>query len=142
MATQFQPVSVRARFAVPGYSAEQMLSFGQAFAADVRARILRAEDVNDQPARPLKPKYARFKARKYPPAIRNWRLTGRTLDDLQCIHYAPNLAIIGFTDPVALKRMLINNRRVPQFGASPKNIENINRVIDQVSPVIVVEQAA
>jgi len=142
MASRFQPVVRRARFAAPGFSADQMLTFGQALAADVKARILLAQDVNDQPAPTLKPGYAKFKNRKYPPAIRNWQLTGRTLRGLRCLRASQNLAIIGFSDPVAAQRAAINNRRALQFGVSPKNRENIRRVIQQAQFMSVRAQAA
>jgi hypothetical protein len=109
-----------------------MLGFGEALAEDVKDRILRAEDAYDNPAPPLKPNYAKVKQRKYPPAIRNLQFTGRTLRGLRCLEASENKAVVGFSDPVAAQRIAINNRRVGvprQFGASPKNMENIRRVI-------------
>lgn len=139
---KFQPVIRRARYKVAGYTGAEMLEFGNVLAEDVKARILRAENVQDQPAIPLRPNYAKYKAKKAPPAVRNWRLSGRTLRGLRCVSASPNLAIIRFYDPVANERAYLNNRRERQFGMSPRNTENIARVISNFHRVVKAVQVA
>ena len=136
----FQPVIRKARFKVSGYSGEDMLSIGQLLAEDVKKRILRAENIYDQPAIPLRPQYAKYKAANAPPAIRNWFFTGRTLRSLKCVSASVNLAVIRFTDAVTNKRAFINNRKERQFGSSPRNGQYIKGAMQSFkSPVAVVK---
>jgi len=109
----------RVRFVGFGYTAEQMA--GAASAVITRAIVPRIQSgltVTDSAAPALKPNYAKVKARKHPPAVRNWTFTGRTLRSMKVLVGAPNKAIIGFIDPETNKRAAINNRRSRQFGIS------------------------
>jgi hypothetical protein len=142
MAKRFQTVKRRARFSVAGYSANQMELIGQSVRDDIEQRILSARDVNDSPTPPLKNGargngYASQKARKAPPAIRNWKFTGRTLRSMKVLSAAPNQAKIGFTDAVANKRAFYNNRRWRQFGVSPGNRKALVQALRQVKFVSV-----
>lgn len=123
-------VRSRARFVVKPLSAQQMINVAEPVKEDIKQRILRAETVNDTPAPPLKEKvpgkgYPTYKARRAPPAIRNWRLTGRTLHEMRVLSAGPNRAVIGFSSPVANLRAYINNRRSRQFGVSPRNEQTL-----------------
>jgi hypothetical protein len=124
---KFKPtVKRKVRFEVRGYSADYMLTVGQTVRDDIEQRILAGLDVSDGPVPPLKngsrgSGYASQKARKAPPALRNWRFTGRTLRSMKVLSAAPNQAKIGFTDPEANRRAFFNNRRYRQFGVSGAN---------------------
>ena len=123
---RFQTVIKKARFSYSGISPQQMQSIAQVLADDIRSRILRAEDAFDNPAPTLKngnkgKGYQTYKARRNPPAIRNWQYTGRTLRSLKVLQANQNRALIGFTDPHSNMVAAVNNRRWRQFGVSPRN---------------------
>ncbi len=123
---RFKTVISRARFTVSPYTPRQMVELGKVVRDSVRVRILRAVDVSDQPAPPLKKKvkgrgYPEWKARVRPPAIRNWRLTGRTMGAMRVLSANQNRVVIGFSDAVANLRAWYNNRRHRQFGMSPSD---------------------
>lgn len=137
---RFQTVRRRARFVVHGFSQDAMLRIAEPTRESIRARIQdRGETVYDAPARPLKAKYAKMKnnyTRKYgsPKAkqIRNWTLTGHTMDCMRVIWVAVNRASISFLAavnslrPAKLKLPAsviahIQNMRERQFGLSPRD---------------------
>ena len=97
MAQRSNPVEKKARFAVTGYSPTQMLVIGQTVSDDIKTRILSAQDVHDAPAPALKPNYAKWKGRKAPPAIRNWRLTGNTLGAAMDVFQANGTSHLGIS---------------------------------------------
>lgn len=143
----FRPKITRARFVVSPFTAQQMVEIGNACVDSIKARLERAENVYDQPAPPLSMRYREnwrahklvsfgadrgyraYKARKAPPAIRNWKLTGRTLRGMRVLRANENRVVIGFSDPVAGMRAAINNRRERQFGVSPANWRDILRAV-------------
>lgn len=109
----------QARFVTRGYTPAQMFTVGQGLVTKAMLPRMRAGlTTEDTAAPPLTRRYAVFKARKAPPAIRNWTLTGRTLRSLQVLSSIENQAVIGFTDRETNKRAYINNARVKQFGVS------------------------
>lgn len=139
MAQRSNPVERKARFTVTGYSPSQMLVIGQTVCDDVKTRILSAQDVHDAPAPPLKPTYAKWKNRKAPPAIRNWRLTGKTLGALGVLSESVNRAVIGFTSGKAAQVAFINQARARQFGVSPHNQAALNTAVRNAGSPVKVE---
>jgi len=129
MPTRFQPRITKARFVVSRFTAHQMVEFGNALLGDINARLDRGENVHDQPAKALAERYAKWKARRYPPAIRNLKLTGRTRRGAKVMSASENRVVIGFTDPVAEQRVVFNQRRERQWGVSPRNLQHIASVI-------------
>lgn len=129
MASRFQPRITKAQFVVSPFTPQQMIEFANALLADVNARLGRGENVYDQPAKPLSERYAKWKARKYPPAVRNLKLTGRTRRGAKVVSASENRVVIGFTDPVAEQRVERNQRRERQWGVSPANLRHIGSVI-------------
>lgn len=143
----FRPKITRARFVVSPFSAEQMVEIGQSCVDSIKARLERAENVYDLPAAPLKERkpgrgYKTYKARRTPPAIRNWRFTGRTLRGMRVLRANENRVVIGFSDPVAAMRAAINNRRERQFGLSPANWKDIIAAVKRIRFVRVERKAA
>ena len=144
---RFQTKIRRARFVVVGYSPEQMLVPGNALRDSIEQRILRAEDAYDAPAKPLSSKgkyggYAAWKAKKAPPAERNWKFRGRTLRSMKVLAVAANRAVIGFTDPESNRVAYYNNRRVRQFGVSPRNRQAVALAFASLRNPIQVRQVA
>jgi sulfur relay (sulfurtransferase) DsrC/TusE family protein len=129
----------RARFVVGLPSAEQMIGLATEVKDDVKARILRAEDVDDRPAPKLKERtdgklgYPHYKVVKYGgKPIRDWWRTGRTLRSMQVLRAGPGKAVIGFVDPTTNNRAFFNNRLWRQFGVSPRNRALIARRAPQL----------
>lgn len=143
MPAKFDVKITRQRFAVPGYSPDQMVVIGTKVAESIKARIHSGMTVDDTATPPLKRRYryvrvkispgvygrelrevssyARMKERRHPPAIRNLSFTGLTLSALQVLRASANRAVIGFVGPIANMRAAINNRRSKVFGVSPRN---------------------
>lgn len=119
-----------------------MLSFGESLNTSIRDRITAGFTVDDSAAPPLKPGYAKFKARRGGSNIRDWRLTGRTMRSMRVLKANERRAEIGFTDSETNKRAAINNRRSRQFGVSPKDREMIARVISRARLVRAVSEVA
>ncbi|HLW75984.1 MAG TPA: hypothetical protein VKS01_03345 [Bryobacteraceae bacterium] len=87
----------------------------------IRDRILAGENVDDQAAPALSTKgrqggYSARKTRRGEPAVRDWKLTGRTLSSLGPTSVTANEIRIGFTDARAAKIAAINNGRDRMWG--------------------------
>lgn len=117
----WQPKVTHARFAVGAFSSQQMLTLGNILADSVRARVGIGLNVNDSPAKPLKPGYARQKTIKGRLPQRDWTMTGRTLAALRCVSANENVAIVGFNNPVAGRIAHWNNLKERAFGVSPRD---------------------
>ena len=108
-----------------------MIAIAQPVVKSVGERILSARDVYDNAAKPLRPGYAKWKDRRYPPAIRNWFVTGVTLRSMKTLEAAANRAIIGFVSGWSKKTrtgtittnaiVAINQAKCRQFGVSPRD---------------------
>lgn len=123
MAVKYQPRVIKSRFVqTGGFSPAQMNDIASGLLSrGIKPRITNALTVDDAPAPPLKEAYRKWKEKKYPPAIRNWIKTGRTMRSLNVLTVSQNKAVIGFVDRITNFRAFINNRRVRQFGVSPKD---------------------
>lgn len=122
MAKRFLTTITKARFVTVGWDGQQMAQAADGVINNgLLPRIRAAMTVDDSPAPPLTPKYADQKAKKYPPAVRNWMWTGRTLRSMKTLTGSPNKAVIGFTDAITNLRAFRNNARVKQFGISPRD---------------------
>jgi hypothetical protein len=136
MAKPFETTIKRARFDVSGYEPIRMIEIADKLGQSIIGRISSGQDVHDAPAPALKEGYAKWKARKHPPAIRNWQFTGRTLRSMKTLTASDNRAVIGFIDAESNKRAAINNRRARQFGVSPLNQADLSRAVHEAgSPV-------
>jgi hypothetical protein len=147
MNKRFQTKVRHARFHVSGFSPEQMISIGEELISSIKDRTALALDVYDQPAAPLGSKgktggYAGYKSRVAPPAIRNLRLSGRTMRSLKVLSASENRAVIGFTDPITARRIAINSRKSRQFGVSPRDKLNLIRAVKDAGSPISVKSAA
>jgi hypothetical protein len=145
--SRFKTKVSKARFVVSPFTAQQMVELGQVAVDSIKARLERAENIYDQPAKPLSEGkrgtgYRRYKSRKAPPAIRSWKLTGRTLRGMNVLRANENRAVIGFSDPVAAMRAAINQKRERQFGLSPANWKDILRAVKRIRFVRVKSKAA
>lgn len=139
---KFQPVMKRARVGTPGFSADSMLRFAGELNSSITQRLDRAQDIHDGSALALTERYAKYKLKKLGSAIRDLRMTGRTRRGMRPLSASQNKAVIGFSDPVAMNRVQVNNRRVRQYGVSPVNREHLYNVVHQSleRPVIITEE--
>jgi hypothetical protein len=129
----------RKRLQTVPFTAQRMQFIGEQVLGSIHDRISHATDVFDLPAPPLSIRYAEFKGRRYPPAIRNLHMTGATLSHLKVKSAAPNTARLGFLDGVRtfysskkggervkhtiriLDLIRMNQRRSMQWGTSPRD---------------------
>jgi hypothetical protein len=135
----FQTKIRKARLVYSGFSSEQMRQIGQSLLDSIGARIRRAENVEDAPAKPLKPGrvtargqqtlgYPDYKARRGYNPVRDWisfianpRGRMKTLAAMQVKEASENRVVIGFIDPKADMIAHLNQLRERQFGVSPKD---------------------
>lgn len=131
MASRFQTriVKSRARFVYAPYSPQQMQSVGEALDRSVKSRWDRAENIYDQPAKPLgngrkNNGYRTQKERKGGRPVRDLLRTGRMRRSTRVLTAGPNQVTYGFTDEAMRRRMDFNQRRDPMWGMSPRNTED------------------
>jgi hypothetical protein len=107
-----------------------MREIGTDVLTKIKTRLSYGIDVHDALAPPLRPNYKKFKARRYPPAIRNWRMTGQTLGHLQIKRSGTNFVVLGFLpgfrsgrkDKVPIELVVARNQaRSRQWGMSPSD---------------------
>ena len=134
----FQVKIQKARFVYSPFSAEQMLQIGNVLRDSIATRIMRAVNVNDQAARPLKPGrngragYPEQKERFGLKPIRDWvGLPGRmrTIGSMKVTSVSENRGRIGFVDEKADMIAHINNLREKQFGVSPKDRQALGAIV-------------
>jgi hypothetical protein len=98
------------------FTAGRMLEISKPIMEAVKARILTGRNVAGNTALPLSMKYnvkrkdgrivsmgadrgyRAWKAKRFPPPIRNWRVTGFTLNQLGVLQAEPGRAVIGFAE--------------------------------------------
>src|SRR5579872_4127253 len=96
----FQTKITRARFVLGPFTAEDMQTIGSVLTDTISARIRKGINVNDSPARPLKPGrnghrgYPDYKAARGLQPIRDWFWTGRTMRSLKVKSASENRAVI------------------------------------------------
>ena len=131
----FQTKITRARFVLGPFTGEDMQTIGGVLVDSISMRIRKALNVNDAPAKALKP--GRSGRRGYPDhkaargliPIRDWVWTGRTMRSLKVKSANENQAVIGFVDPNADRIAHANNLRERQFGVSPKDRQVLNTAV-------------
>lgn len=123
------------RFVVTPFTGERMRQLGEGLLGSIQGRLDRAENIFDIPALPLKPNYAKLKARKHPPAIRNLKYSGITRGTLHVMATAENQAILGSRDARANRILFFNKQRDPQWGMSPKDRHGVERQISGMRPI-------
>jgi hypothetical protein len=134
----FQTRISRARFVLGPFTAEDMQTLGGVLLDSISTRIRKALNVNDAPAKALKPGrngrrgYPDYKAAHGRMPVRDWVWTGRTLRSLKVKSVNENRAVIGFVNPNADRIAHANNLRETQFGVSPKDRAALNAAVRAV----------
>jgi hypothetical protein len=125
----------RARFVLGPFSSEDMLSIANTLRDSIAGRIGKGLNVNDAPAKALKPGrngrrgYPDYKRARGLQPIRDWFWTGRTMRSLKVKSASENRAVIGFVDPNADRVAHVNNLREKQFGVSPTDRQALNAAV-------------
>lgn len=126
-----------ARFVYRPLSSEQMATIGNLVIADVQARIRRAVNVADAPAKALKPGrnghrgYPDYKAARGLQGIRDLVWRGMTMRSMRVISSKANEVRIGFDNPQAAHIAAINQNREAMFWFSPANKRRIQELVSQ-----------
>ena len=124
-----------ARFTLSPFTSEQMERIGNATLDSVKARIARAETVDEQPAKPLSPvkyidktkrkgqlalfeSYATQKQRRGALPQRDLRLTGALMQSVQVVSASEDRCIIASNNIVKDAILHRNNQRSSMFGMS------------------------
>ena len=147
----FQAKITRARFVLGPFTSEDMLTIGGVVVESIKDRLHKGLNINDQPAKPLKPGrngkrgYPDYKAARALQPFRDWFWTGRTLRSLKVKSASENRCVIGFVDPNADRIAHVNNIRERAFGISPKDRQAMVaaiRAVLRTTRVIQVRRAA
>ena len=147
----FQAKITRARFVLGPFTSEDMLEIGSVVVESMKDRLHKGLNINDQPAKPLKPGrngkrgYPDYKLSRGLQPFRDWFWTGRTIRSLKVKQVSENRCVIGFINPNADAVAHINNIRERAFGISPKDRQAMVAVIKAIlrtSRVIQVRKAA
>ena len=115
-----------------------MLTIGNVVVESIKDRLHKGLNINDQPAKPLKPGrngkrgYPDYKAARGLQPFRDWFWTGRTLRSLKVKSASENRCVIGFVDPNADRIAHVNNLRERAFGVSPKDRQAMVAIIKAV----------
>jgi hypothetical protein len=134
----FQAKISRARWVLGPFTAQDMLTIGNVLRDSIAERIGKGLNVNDAPAKPLKPGrnehrgYPDYKAARGLQPFRDWFWTGRTMRSLKVKSANENRVVIGFVDPNADRIAHVNNLREKAFGISAKDRLALNAVVRAV----------
>lgn len=120
-------------------SPEQMRSLAEQAKKIVLYRILDAINVNDAPAKPLTPRYAKRKAKKGGRPTRDLYLSGEMLGSVESeiseekiYHPIINNFKIGFLDDAMALRMQYNEKLEDMWGFSPKDTVAIMDIAERM----------
>ena len=119
----------RARFVLGPFSAEDMAIIGTFMCDRIRRRIESGVNVDDNPAKALKPGYEKQKVRRGLNPIRDWTWRGRTLRSLSVKNANENHVVIGFSDPETDGIAHVNNLRERAFGVSPEDRKALTELV-------------
>lgn len=105
------------------FDRDQMADIAQVAADSELDRLSRGVDANDQPARPLNPRYEKQKTNAGALPIRDMRLTSQTLDSFGVVNADENSASVGFASDLAEIKAERAQRIAPMIGLSPHDEE-------------------
>ena len=132
------------RLTLSPFSSEQMADIGEDVIGSIVGRISEAKDANDNPAKPLSAKYAKWKSSHgaYTPwsqhgqfaevgytskgnlnsghnPVRDWTLRGKTLSSVRVKVASEDRCTIGPTDEESAMIISVQDARSHQWGVSP-----------------------
>lgn len=110
---------------VPVFSTEDMTHIGEAAIEQMKHRSGDEQDVFDAPAPPLKPKYAKQKARKGLAGVRDLRYSGNMLGSMQILEVDKQHCKVGFKGSTPYRKAIFNQNIDPFFGLSTTDEEHL-----------------
>jgi hypothetical protein len=125
------------RFVYRPLSAEDMTTIGNAVIADIKSRIHRGLNVDDNPAKALKPGrngkrgYPDYKTARGLQGIRDLVWRGMTMRSMRVISAKDNEVRIGFDNPQAARIAAANQNREEMFWFSPANKKLIQQLVTE-----------
>jgi hypothetical protein len=118
---------------VPAFTSEQMQEIGTFAVQVIKDRVAGQKDVFDAPAKPLQPKYAKRKAAKGLPPVRDLRFTGNMLGSVQVVESDETHVKVGIKGSTPFRKGIFNQNIDPWFGLSNNDD---HRVLDEkVRPI-------
>lgn len=147
------PIQQRARFEFVGISPSEMRQIGGGAIALNLRRWDRAQDLGDQPAKPLSMKYQMRwkkhqlqwmssdrgyraqKARKGLRPVRDLRYTGDLRRAMGVLQAQRNRAVLGALDEDNARKLYFNQRRWRMFGISPKDTIGLKSILSNFHPI-------
>lgn len=116
------------------FTEEQVRLLAQNVKTSQLERYARAEDANDQPHKPLSPKYAERKRRKGRRPVRDMRNTGRMLGALDVQEVSTSGFSVGFraANPFSKRAAHFRNLFDGFFGMSPRNNQELDAALETV----------
>ena len=148
----FQTKIQRARFVRSGLTTAQVQTIGETVLASVKGRIARGVNVNDGPAKPLKPAapgrnfgYPQLKARKGLQPFRDWVFRGLTMRSLKVLTVSENKITIGFATSEADRIAHALQAGERMFGIAPSDRKVLQQAVADAlkqSPAAKVSQVA
>lgn len=117
----FQTKLTHARLTLSPFSSEEMAQLGQFMIDTKTARIRRAVDSTDAPAKELAPSYASRKQRYNRAPIRDWTWSGQMLGSWKVKRADENRVTIGFANERADQKATIQRRKCEMLVDSPSD---------------------
>jgi hypothetical protein len=111
----------KARFVALNFTGDRMAAIALPVVKSVQDRIYAGLNASDQPAKPLKPGYAKQKVRKHRRPVRDLTLTGTMMRAMAVLSATNGQAVIGFLDARSNQKAYVNNSIELQFAMSPRN---------------------
>ena len=106
------------------FSEEQMRVLGETDVSAQLSRIHEARNVDDEPAKPLTPIWAKVKAKKGLPPVRDLHYSGAMLSSLGVKEAEQNVAVVSVSE--AEKPKLAANQRIDRmFGLAHSDREEV-----------------
>jgi len=105
-------------FRAPKFSSGQMNEIANFAVQVIKERDAKGIDVLDQPAKPLQPKYAKRKAAKGLPAVRDERFTGNMLGSIHVTEADETHARVKIEGATPQKKAIFTQNIDPWFGLS------------------------
>lgn len=117
----------------PSFTAPQMQQIAEYAEQVIRERSATGTNALDQPAKPLQPKYAKKKAAKGLPAVRDLRLSGNMLGSMAVLEADASHAKVGIKGATPFRKGIFNQNIDPWFPLSPHDEERV--LNEKVRPI-------
>ena len=121
----FKTTVTRARYTKSGFFASDMVELGEHFIKTMKRRFAEAKTTRDADAPPLKSTYAKWKVKMGRAPVRDLFLTSRLWRGIRVLKADQNKCTVGFSDPIASRKMAFNQRHSWMWGVSPSDFASV-----------------